>query len=118
MFVQKKVPPMIESLLEFAETSRDEVDYYMFHQPNRFMLRKLCRKLRIDEDKLPMNIVENFGNSSGVTVPLNICFNLADKIRDKALKLCMAGFGGGLVWSSILMNVGPLDFCEIIEYPD
>ena len=24
---------MIESLLEFAETSRDEVDYYMFHQP-------------------------------------------------------------------------------------
>lgn len=117
IFSQKKVPPMINSLLKFSQTPAEEVDYYMLHQPNRFMLQKIARKLKIEEDRMPMNIVENFGNSSGVTVPLNICYNLGDRLLNQTLKLCMAGFGGGLTWSSVLMNVGPLDFCSIIEYP-
>lgn len=117
MFVQKRVPPMINALIDFAGTTKDDVDFFMFHQPNRFMLQKIARKLKIDEDRMPMNIVENFGNSSGVTVPLNICYNLGEKILKNSYKLCMAGFGGGLVWSSILTNVGPLDFCKIIEFP-
>ncbi len=117
IFAQKKVPPMINDLIEFAGVSKDDVDFFMLHQPNRFMLQKIARKLKIEEERLPMNIVENFGNSSGVTVPLNICYNVGDKLLNHAYKLCMAGFGGGLVWSSVLMDVGPLAFCEIIEFP-
>lgn len=117
IFAQKKVPPMISSLLEFSRVASSEVDYFMLHQPNRFMLRKIARKLKVSEDRLPMNIVENFGNSSGVTVPLNICYNIGERLLHGTFRLCMAGFGGGLVWSSILMNVGPLDFCSIVEYP-
>lgn len=117
IFAQKKVPPMINDLVEFAGMDKDKVDYFMLHQPNRFMLKKIAKKLKIEEDRLPMNIVENFGNSSGVTVPLNICYNLGEKLLDNSYKLCMAGFGGGLVWSSVLMNVGPLKFCSILEFP-
>lgn len=117
IFAQKKVPPMVNDLIEFAGIEKENVDYFMMHQPNRFMLQKIARKLKIEETKLPMNIVENFGNSSGVTVPLNICFNLGYKLLEQTFKLCLAGFGGGLTWSSILMDVGPLDFCNIIEFP-
>ena len=73
-FVQRKVPPMIEHLLEQANVSKDDVDWYMFHQPNKFMLHKLADKIGIDKDKMPANIVENFGNASGVTVPTNISY--------------------------------------------
>lgn len=117
MFAMKKVPPMINSLLEYADVEKDRVDFFMLHQPNRFMLQKIARKLKVDEDRLPMNIVERFGNSSGVTVPLNICYNLGEKLLSNSYNLCMAGFGGGLVWSSVLMKVEPLKFCEIIEFP-
>lgn len=117
IFAQKKVPPMINDLMAFGGVCKDDIDFFMLHQPNRFMLQKIARKLKVSEDKLPMNIVEKFGNSSGVTVPLNICYNISDKLFESTLKLCMAGFGGGLTWSSVLMDVGPLDFCEIIEYP-
>lgn len=117
MFVQKKVPSMIKDIIEYSGIPQADIDFFMFHQPNRFMLQKLARKLKIEEERMPMNIVENFGNSSGVTVPLNICYNLGDKLLNNTYKLCMAGFGGGLVWSSVLMNVGPLGFCRIIEYP-
>jgi 3-oxoacyl-[acyl-carrier-protein] synthase-3 len=117
MFVMKKVPSLINEILEKSGTDKDEVDYYMFHQPNRFMLNKLASKLKVPKDKMPSNIVENFGNSSSVTVPLNITFNLGSRLMQESMKLCLAGFGIGLVWSSIMIEMKPLDFCQMIEYP-
>lgn len=116
MFVQKKVPPLIEEVCDFAQLQKSDIDYFMFHQPNKFMLRKIARKLKVDENKLPTNIVENFGNSSGVTVPLNIAFNVGEKLTAEKYKMCLAGFGIGLVWGAIIMEVGPLDFCNLIEF--
>lgn len=115
MFVQKRVPPLITEIMEYSGTSVDSIDGFMFHQPNSFMLNKLARKLKIPADKLPVNIVANFGNSSSVTVPLNIAFNLGAEITHRRMQLCMSGFGIGLVWSAIVMPVGPLDFCKLME---
>lgn len=114
-FVQREVPPMIEHLFEQSSIGRDEVDWYMFHQPNKFMLHKLADKLGVPHDKMPANIVEHFGNASGVTVPTCISFNLGEQLCSRKMQLCMAGFGVGLTWSSIMMRVGPLRFNEIIE---
>ena len=80
------------------------------------MLNKLADKIGIAREKMPANIVENFGNSSGVTVPLNISYNLGEGLEKGSSRLCMAGFGVGLTWSSILMEVGPLDFNRVIEF--
>jgi 3-oxoacyl-[acyl-carrier-protein] synthase-3 len=117
-FVQVEVPPLIEALMRSAGLPLDAVDYFMFHQPNKFMLHKLADKMGVPHDKMPANIVENFGNASGVTVPLAITFNLGDRLIRERLKLCLAGFGVGLTWSSILMDVGPLEFCGMIDYPE
>lgn len=115
-FVQREVPPMIEHLFEQSGTDRNDVDWYMFHQPNKFMLHKLADKLGIPYEKMPANIVENFGNASGVTVPTCISYNLGDQLVNGKKKLCLAGFGVGLTWSSIMMNMGNLMFNQIIEF--
>lgn len=115
-FVQLEVPPMIDALLQDATVSKDEVDYYMFHQPNRFMLQKLADKIGIPRDKMPSNIVENFGNASGVSIPTNITFNLGDRLLTQEMQLCLSGFGVGLTWGSLLMKIGKLTFCEQIKY--
>lgn len=115
MFVQKKVPVLINDILEFSGKDKDEIDYFAFHQPNKFMLTKLASKLRIPNHKMPSNIVEIFGNSSSVTVPMNIVYNMASKLLEGSILLCMSGFGIGLAWSSIIMEVGNLNFCEMIE---
>ena len=115
-FVQREVPPMIEHLYEQSGVDRNEVDWYMFHQPNKFMLHKLADKLSIPHDKMPANIVENFGNASGVTVPTCISYNLGDQLVKGKMRLCMAGFGVGLTWSSIMMEMGNLNFNKIIEF--
>lgn len=115
-FVQSEVPPMIKELLDYSNINKEEIDYYMFHQPNKFMLEKLADTMDVPYDKMPNNIVTNFGNASGVTIPTNITFNLGEQLLDNSYKLCLAGFGSGLTWSSMVIEMGNLKFCKIVEY--
>ena len=113
-FVQTEVPPMIEQLMEYANCKKDDVDWFLFHQPNKFMLEKLASKMCVPFDKMPMNIVTEFGNSSGVTIPLNITHNLGDRLSNEGFLCCLAGFGAGLTWSSMLIELSGFGFCEKI----
>lgn len=115
-FVQVEVPPMIEELLRDAGATHDEVDAFLFHQPNRFMLEKLADKMGVPREKVPSNIVEHFGNASGATIPTNVTFNLGAQLLRRSMRICFAGFGVGLTWASLLMSVGPLAFCDTIDY--
>ncbi len=63
-----------------------------------------------------MNVVEHFGNQSGVTIPVAITHNLRERVLQGRLQTCLAGFGVGLTWASMLLPLGPLKFCDSIEY--
>lgn len=116
-FVQSEVPKMVDEILENENLSKDEVDFYMFHQPNRFMLEKLADKIGVSREKMPNNIVENFGNSNSVTIPVNLAFNLSDQLKgENSLKLMMCGFGVGLTWSGLVWDLAALKTCDLIEY--
>lgn len=115
-FAQVEVPPMIESLMQFARADINQVDWFLFHQPNKFMLQKLCDKMKVPFAKMPSNVVENFGNASGVTIPTAISFNLAEQLRSGGVTACLAAFGSGLTWGSMLLRLGPLAFCSMIDY--
>ena len=117
-FVQVEVPPLIEQLLRDAGREKDSVDYFFCHQPNRFMLQKLADKMRVPHHKMPNNVVENFGNSSGATIPMAIILNLGDRLLKEQFQVCLAGFGSGLAWAAMLMPLGKLNVCEMINYPD
>lgn len=117
-FVQVEVPPLVEELLAAAGATHEQIDYYLFHQPNKFMLEKLADKMGVPRAKMPSNVVGQFGNSSGVTIPMAITSNLAEALCSTAYQVCLAGFGVGLTWSSMLMRLGPLAFCTMIEYPE
>jgi 3-oxoacyl-[acyl-carrier-protein] synthase-3 len=113
-FVQNEVPPLIEELYKYSEINKDDIDLFMFHQPNKFMLNKLADRLGISRAKMPSNIVENFGNSSGVTIPLNITFNIGEKLCNQKYQLCLSGFGVGLTWAAMMIEMKNLLFCKII----
>jgi 3-oxoacyl-[acyl-carrier-protein] synthase-3 len=117
-FVQTEVPPLIESLLAWAGISTDSVDYFLCHQPNRFMLQKLADKMKLSYAKMPNNIVEHFGNSGSVTIPTLIAFNLGERLLKETLHVCLVGFGGGLAWGAMLLDLGKLDFNAIVEYKE
>jgi 3-oxoacyl-[acyl-carrier-protein] synthase-3 len=115
-FVQTEVPPLIEELLRTAGAAIGDVDFFLFHQPNRFMLHKLAEALGVPFEKMPSNVVEHYGNSSGVTIPVAIAHNLRARVLNGAINTCLAGFGVGLTWASMLLPLGPLDFCDLISF--
>jgi 3-oxoacyl-[acyl-carrier-protein] synthase-3 len=116
-FVQTEVPELIENLLATAGVPLEKLDYILSHQANRFMLEKLADKLKLPRAKMPSNVVEHFGNSSGVTIPMVITFNLAAHLRGNRSQVVLASFGVGLTWSAMLLELGNLACCEMIEYP-
>lgn len=115
-FVMSEVPILINELLEKSDKSHSNIDYYLFHQPNKYMVNKLSDELDIPYSKTFNNIVEIYGNSSTATIPLNICHNISDSITTKNLTLLMSGFGAGLTCNSMYYESCPFELCEIIEY--
>jgi len=114
-FMQSEVPPLIREILDRAGLTKEQIDWYLFHQPNRFMLRKLAEKLEIPFEKMPMNVVEEFGNSSGACIPVCATYNLAEELRVPEKKTCcLSAFGSGLMWGAMVIKLGGLDFCEML----
>ncbi len=117
-FVMGEVPALISELLEDTGTAVEDIDAFLCHQPNRFMLNKLADKLKVPHEKMPSNVVEKFGNSSGVTIPMATVINLGKRLMEEKLRVCLSGFGVGLTWGAMLIDLGPLTFCDMIEYKE
>lgn len=113
-FVQLEVPPMLEEAFKRNNVTPDDFDWFFFHQPNRFMLQKLAQKSGLPFDKLPMNLVENYGNPSGASIPLTAILNSSEELLKGKNKCCLSAFGSGLAWGTTFMEIGPLDNCEMI----
>lgn len=115
-FTMEDVPPQIEDVLSFSGNTRDSIQYFLFHQPNPFILKQMADKMKIPQFKLPNNIVSLYGNCSSVTIPMNITHNCGERLRQETLRVCFSGFGVGLTWISMVMDLGPLDVCKIVDY--
>lgn len=115
-FVQTVVPVEIKKLFKYADIEDKDIFAYCFHQPNKFMLEKLADKMNISYNKMPSNIVTLFGNSNSATIPLVVTYNYPDVLKNNTHKICFAGFGAGLTCASVIMNVGNLNVCSVIEY--
>ncbi len=105
-FTIKRVPSLIEETLAASGVSRDAVDYYIFHQSNRFIIRHLMKKASVPEAKVPMTIAE-FGSVGGPSVPLTMTRGDLVRPADRALRLMLLGYGVGLSWGSALLDLPP-----------
>lgn len=114
-FVQTEVPPMLENAFNKLGKKVEDIDWFLFHQPNKFMLQKLAEKTGIPIERFPMNLVENYGNPSGASIPLTAIYNIKEEILHKTLHCCLSAFGSGLAWGLMFMDLGPLKHCELIE---
>lgn len=114
IFVQTEIPPMIDSVFRDFHLKKEEISYFLFHQPNKFMLKKLADKIGIPYEKCFMNVVENYGNPGGASIPANIALNLKDEILKNKYCCCLSAFGSGLAWGTVIMELGNMDFCEEI----
>lgn len=102
-FAVKKVPAIVEELLDKTGTSREEIDHYVLHQANIRILEGAARRLKIPMEKVPVNI-DRYGNTSAASIPLLLDEMRRDGRLKAGDKLVLAGFGAGLTWGAALLE--------------
>jgi 3-oxoacyl-[acyl-carrier-protein] synthase III len=112
-FTQTVVPDFINSFLNDRGLSSLNIDLFLFHQANSFIIDRLRAKLGIPKQKMPDQVIRVYGNSSSGSVPMCIANMPPQQSR---IKVMACGFGVGLSWGAALFELDKLDFCEIIDF--
>ncbi|QDH70011.1 3-oxoacyl-ACP synthase III family protein [Marilutibacter alkalisoli] len=101
-FTIKRVPPLIREALDFAGRQADEIDQYVFHQSNRFIVKHLARKCGLPEERVPMTI-EDCANCGGPSVAVTLTRHAPRKAAARTVML--VGYGVGLSWGSAVLTL-------------
>ncbi len=113
-FVITEVPRQIKNLYQISGYTKDDIDYFILHQANKFMNEHLLKKMKIEPAKAPMNL-NKYGNTSSVSIPLTIVSELQEKIQGKKQKILLSGFGVGLSLASAILDIDKIHICKLTE---
>lgn len=102
-FTLSKLPKAIASLLQKSEQTLDDVDYFIFHQANQFMLDRLRSKLSIPPEKFCVDL-EWCGNTVSSTIPIALERAAAAGIVRPGMQVMLVGFGVGYSWAAAMMR--------------
>lgn len=102
-FALKVVHNTVNNVLEMKNWDKQQVDHFLLHQPNRFMLQYLAKKLRVPNEKVPI-AVENYGNTGPASIPLTLCHHFSHR-EVRAGSAVMSGFGVGLSWGAVALSL-------------
>jgi 3-oxoacyl-[acyl-carrier-protein] synthase III len=113
-FTIKRVPELIRETLKISKMDAENIDYYIFHQSNQFIIKHIIKKLKLPPEKVPM-ILKEFGNTGGSSVPLTITQGGLKRPADRSLRMMLLGYGVGLSWGSALIELDPDVIMEHVE---
>lgn len=89
-------------LLEGRDIGVSDIDHFVLHQANIRIIQSIRRKLKLGEEKFYTNM-DKYGNTSSASIPIALDeMHKEGRIKDGE-KVLLAGFGGGLTWSSALL---------------
>lgn len=113
-FGMKEEPKDIKRLLSECEMTMDQVNVLVYHQANKFMTDFFSKKLKISREKTPYSL-KHFGNTSSASIPLTIVSEMKCAYPDRE-HVILSGFGAGLSWGSVMLDLRKCNISELIEY--
>lgn len=102
-FTLDAVPAMMKDILDKNKIEKDNINYYVFHQANKFMLNIIRKVCVLPKDKFYVNLSET-GNtvSSTILIGLKECMN--NKLIKTGDNVMISGFGVGLSWGGTVLK--------------
>ena len=106
-------PKGIQQVLDFAGKSKDDVDYFAFHQANKQIIRTVAMYAGLPKNKYSTETFSLYGNCGSAAVTVDVCRQLSEK---PAKHVCMATFGVGLSWGFCLVDMEGAYVAPICTY--
>ncbi len=114
-FSLKVEPAAIKLMLEESGWEADEVDGYVFHQANRYIIDNIRRRLKLPAELVPAGTVEKYGNQSSASIPATLTDHYAEQLKERTHQMILSGFGVGLSWATCAITLPPLKCNSLIE---
>lgn len=92
----------------------DDIDYYVFHQAQKLILDNIAATCDLPDEK-ELRSLDEYGNTSGTSVPVTVCANRDKFIDRESVNLFLCGFGVGLSWGTIFAEIPTENILPIIE---
>lgn len=105
-FTLRIVPKVVADLLRAADKKIEDIDLFVFHQANEYMLNHLRKKIGIPPEKFLISM-RDCGNTVSCTIPIALQMaEIEGRLRPGAL-LMLVGFGVGYSWAATLARWAP-----------
>ena len=102
-FTITAVPRTVKETLEKNRLALGDVDLFVFHQANKYMLDFLCKKCKIDPAKFYMNFAD-CGNTVSASIPIALARAVQDGTLKPGMQVMLVGFGVGLSWGAVVVK--------------
>lgn len=102
-FTQYNVPLVVNDTLTKNGFTKDDIDLFVFHQANKYMLNFLRKKIKIAEDKFYIDMAK-VGNTVSNSIPLALESAMDNGVLKKGMKVLISGFGVGYSWGGCLLK--------------
>ncbi|KWV16503.1 ketoacyl-ACP synthase III [Xanthomonas translucens] len=113
-FSTQRVPPAVQKLLDYTGVSKDDIDYFVFHQANRIINETIRKKLGLPLEKVPSTL-RDFGNTSGASLPVTMTARINKELEVGRKRVLLCGFGIGLSWGTCLLDIEGAAFPDLVE---
>jgi 3-oxoacyl-[acyl-carrier-protein] synthase-3 len=102
-FTLRTIPQCVTSLLARSGKRLEDIDLFVFHQANRYMLDHLRKKLKVPEEKFFI-WMESCGNTVSSTIPIALKHaEVEGRLKPHQL-IMLVGFGVGYSWGATLVE--------------
>ncbi|MDX6188206.1 ketoacyl-ACP synthase III [Flavobacterium sp. Fl-318] len=98
-FTGEFVPKLTQAILEKSNLVKEDIDLFIFHQANKYMLNHLRKKIKIAEENFFI-AMENCGNTVSSTIPIALYEAQKQGRVDSSKNIVLAGFGVGYSWAA------------------
>lgn len=102
-FTLDAVPSMMKDILKKNGLEKDDIDYYVFHQANKFMLNTIRKVCVLPKNKFYVNLAE-YGNTVSSTVLIGLKEAIVNGSINVGDKVMATGFGVGLSWGGTILK--------------
>lgn len=102
-FTLDVVPKTMDDVLAKNGMTRDDIDLYVFHQANKFMLDTIREVNGLPSGKFYLNL-EMTGNTVSSTIPIALKQLENDGRLKSGVNVMLMGFGVGLSWGSTIIS--------------
>jgi 3-oxoacyl-[acyl-carrier-protein] synthase-3 len=101
-FTLRVVPETVAALLHRTGLGLEDIDLFVFHQANEYMLEHLRKRLDVPAEKFVVSM-QDCGNTVSSTIPIALERAMKSGRLQRGMRVMLLGFGVGYSWAGTII---------------